>query len=206
MWNNPVEPDTAGRSRFFKMQSTGRLIIVSGPSGVGKGTVLKRVFEESPLPLRLSVSATTRKPRTGEIDGVQYWFISREEFQAKRKNDEFLECFEVFDGGDWYGTLKRHVFEQLEQGNWVVLEIDVQGARKVRAAFPDAITIFIEPKSVDVLKERLIGRGTEDENKMQERLRRATEELRFAGEYDHRIVNDELDQAVREFCEILERL
>lgn len=182
------------------------LIIVSGPSGVGKGTILGKVLEKSKWPLKLSVSATTRKPRQGEINGVHYWFLSPEEFERKKENGEFLEFFQVFGAGHWYGTLKTHVMQSLEEGNWVVLEIDVQGARQVKKAFPDAVTIFIAPETPDVLRERLIGRGTESSELMQDRLARAMEELRHKDEYDYCIINADLDRAVQEFCDILATL
>ncbi|MGL6193874.1 MAG: guanylate kinase, partial [Thermoguttaceae bacterium] len=164
------------------MQQTGKLIIVSGPSGVGKGTILKRVFAESNYPLVFSVSATTRKIRPGEVNGVNYWFLTPEDFESKRENGEFLECFQVF-GGAWYGTLRKQVLDAIAEGKWVVLEIDVQGAKKIFSEFTDAISVFIEPKSVEVLKERLIGRGTETEEIMRQRLDRALLELQFAYEY-----------------------
>ena len=179
------------------------LLVVSGPSGVGKGTVLRKVFAESDLPLTLSVSATTRKPRPGEVDGKHYHFLSLDEFETRRQAGEFLEYFEVFGTGTWYGTLRKTVEEGLAAGHWVVLEIDVKGAKKVKEQFPDAMMIFIEPKSLDVLKARLQGRGTETEEAMQRRLATATEELRYAHEFDYRIVNDDLDTAVREFIAIL---
>lgn len=183
----------------------GRLVVVSGPSGVGKGTILKRVFAQSKQPLVMSVSATTRKPRPGEIDGVHYHFLSPEEFHLKRERDEFLECFEVYPGGHWYGTLESLVRKELEKGNELVLEIDLKGARAVRKKYPDAITVFIEPKSPEILEKRLRGRGTESDAIMVERLHQAANELAHAGEYDYRIVNDEIDQAVREFIEIIDR-
>ena len=185
------------------MHNKSRLLVVSGPSGVGKGTLLHRVFAESGLPLTMSVSATTRSPRPGEVDGTEYHFLSLAEFESKRLADEFLECFEVFGTGTWYGTLRKTVEEGLAAGRWVVLEIDVQGAKKVKKLFPEAMTFFIEPKSVDVLKERLQGRGTESEAAMQRRLATAMEELQHAGAFEHRIVNDDLDIAVREFITIL---
>ena len=183
----------------------GRLIVVSGPSGVGKGTVLQEVFRRSGKPLELSVSATTREPRPGEIDGVHYWFLSKEDFRKKVEKNEFLEFFEVFGSGNLYGTLKNTVQEKLSTGAWVVLEIDVQGALRVREIFPDAILIFIEPENVDVLKERLTKRGTESDEIMQDRLNRAIEELEFAHKYDHRIVNADLEEAINHFCDIIER-
>jgi guanylate kinase len=179
------------------------LIVVSGPSGVGKGTLLRRVIAESGLPLVLSVSATTRSPRPGEVDGVHYRFLTAEDFETKRKNGEFLECFEVFGKGCWYGTLRKDVEEGQRKGNGVILEIDVQGARAVLEQFPNAVTFFIEPPSVEVLKERLQKRGTETDEVMQRRLTTALEELKHANEFRHRIVNDDLDVAVKEFIEKL---
>lgn len=183
----------------MQKQKQGKLLIVSGPSGVGKGTLLRRVFAESGLPLVLSVSATTRKPRPGEQDGVHYRFLSPEDFETRRKSGDFLECFEVFGKGTWYGTLRKDVEDGLAAGNWVVLEIDVKGALAVREQFPDALMLFVEPKSVDVLKERLLGRGTETEEAMQRRLATALEELEQADQFQHRIINDDLDTAVGEF-------
>ena len=177
------------------------LVVVSGPSGVGKGTLLRRVFAESGLSLVLSVSATTRLPRPGEIDGVHYRFLSPEDFEARRKNGEFLECFEVFGKDCWYGTLRQDVEDGLRNGNWVLLEIDVKGAQVVKEVYPNAVTIFVEPKNVDVLKERLRGRGTETDEAMRRRLATALEELEHANEFQHRIVNDDLDVAVKEFID-----
>jgi len=179
------------------------LLLIAGPSGVGKGTVLQRVLAESGLPMMVSVSATTRKPRPGEVDGEDYHFLSHAEFESKRLAGEFLECFEVFGAGTWYGTLRKTVEDGLAANQWVVLEIDVMGAKKVKSLFPEAITFFIEPKNVDVLRERLRGRGTETEEAMQHRLETAIEELQGADEFEHRIVNDDLDTAVRELIAIL---
>ena len=178
------------------------MIVVSGPSGVGKGTVLQEVFRRSDKPLVMSVSATTRPPRPGEENGVHYWFLSKEEFRNRIDSDEFLEYFEVFSNGNFYGTLKSTVLEQLNAGFWVVLEIDVQGARKVREIFPDAIMVFIEPANIDVLQERLSKRGTESDEIMQDRLRRAIEELKYADEYDYRIINANLETAVQTLVDI----
>ena len=185
------------------MDGKPRLLVISGPSGVGKGTLVQRIIAESGLPLTMSVSATTRKPRSGEVDGREYYFLSLDEFETKRLGDEFLECFEVFGTGTWYGTPRKRVEEGLASGQWIVLEIDVQGARRVKEQFPEAMTFFIEPKSLEVLQERLRGRGTESEEAMQRRLERATEELQYVDEFEHRIVNDDLDTAVREFITIL---
>ena len=188
------------------MGNRSHLLVVSGPSGVGKGTLLRRVLAESGLPLVMSISATTRKPRPGEVDGKEYHFLSPDEFETRRRAGEFLECFEVFGTGTWYGTLRKTVEDELAADRWVVLEIDVQGAKKVKEQFPRALSFFIEPKSVDVLRERLRGRGTETEEAMQRRLATAMEELSHADSFEYRIVNDDLDTAVREFIVILHRV
>ena len=187
------------------MDGESHLLIVSGPSVVGKGTLLRRVLAESGLPLVMSVSATTRTPRPGEVDGKEYHFLSSDEFESKRLAGEFLECFEVFGTGTWYGTLRKTVENELAADRWVVLEIDVQGAKKVKEQFPKALSFFIEPKNWDVLQERLRGRGTETEESMQRRLATAMEELQHADEFEHRIVNDDLDTAVRELIAVLYR-
>ena len=181
----------------------GRLIVVSGPSGAGKTTVMRRVFQQATAPLVASVSATTRPPRPGETDGVDYHFLPEEEFASRRKRGDFLESFQVFGCGYWYGTLRSEVATGLAAGKWVVLEIDVQGALAVMGQFPDAITIFLRPSSVAELERRLRGRGTETEAAIQRRLARANEELRHAGRYRYQVINDQIDTAVEEICHIL---
>ncbi len=178
-------------------------MIVSGPSGAGKTTVMREVYRQSPVPLVRSVSATTRPPRTGEADGVDYHFLTPEKFQSLRQQGEFLESFEVFGRGCWYGTLNSEVAPRFVDGKWVVLEIDVQGAAAVRRQFADAISIFLRPSSIAELERRLRGRGSENEASIQRRLARAQEELRWADQYQHQVVNDDIDQAVREICRIL---
>ena len=196
-----------GLNRSLRMVATsGKLLIVSGPSGVGKGTLLRQVFQRSRLPLVLSVSATTRRPRHGERHGVDYFFLDKEEFQRRRLDGEFLECFEVYAGGDWYGTLRGPMDEQLHAGHWVVLEIDVKGALEVKRLKPEAISIFVEPANHDVLRQRLLGRGSENEESLRQRLEQAENELSQADRYDYRIVNDDLEQAAERFCELLQRL
>jgi guanylate kinase len=153
--------------------------------------------------LKASVSATTRPPRPGEIDGEHYYFLRPEEFCRRRKAGEFLECFEVFDNGTWYGTLLSEVAPSLEAGKWVVLNIDVQGAAAVVARFPDAITIFLHPGSSEVLEQRLRHRQTESEEALRRRLEQAKKELALAERYRYRVVNDDLDRAVDEICRIL---
>jgi guanylate kinase len=185
------------------MTVPGKLVVVSGPSGSGKTTVLARVVANPPVPLRLAVSATTRPPRPGERDGVDYHFLSAEEFQRRRQRDEFLECFEVFGRGHWYGTLRSEVAPSLEQGQWVILEIDVNGMLAVTRQFPEAITIFLRPGSDEDLERRLRGRKTETEAAIQRRLDEARRELALADRYRHQVINDNLDQAVVEMKRIL---
>jgi guanylate kinase len=185
------------------VMSKGRLVIVSGPSGAGKTSVMRRVYQTCRVPLVRSVSATTRSPRKEEIDGVDYRFISDDEFRLRRKGGEFLECFQVFNHGYWYGTLNSDVTTGLAAGKWVVLEIDVQGAQAVMPRFPDAVSIFLRPSSREELECRLRGRGTETEEAIQRRLARADGELSVAGRYQHQVINDDMDQAVHDICEIL---
>jgi guanylate kinase len=180
-----------------------RLLIVSGPSGVGKGTLLKRVLTESGLPLKMSVSATTRNARPNEKNGIHYHFLTQKQFQEKKNAGEFLECFEVFGKDVWYGTLKADVETGLNEGNFVVLEIDVKGANEIKKQFPDAITIFVKPPNVEILKERLQGRGTESDESMRNRLNTAIEELNHTDEFQYRIINDNLDNAVEQFIKII---
>lgn len=183
----------------------GKLVIVSGPSGAGKSTVVKRLLEECPLPLVLSVSATTRPPRPGEINGEDYWFLDHETFQERRIRGDFLECKEVFGRGTWYGTLAETVSTGLNAGKWVILEIDVQGAAAVLETHPNAITIFVHPGSLQELERRLRSRGTETESSIVRRLEVAREELAMMHRYRHEIINQEIDQAVADVCAILRR-
>lgn len=184
---------------------SGRLIVISGPSGAGKTTVLKRLFGCCPQ-LESSVSATTRPPRPGERDGVDYHFLSPDEFARRRAAGDFLECFEVFGSGHWYGTLWSEVTPRLEAGKWVVLEIDVEGALAVLGRFPDAITIFVQPASLEELERRLRGRGTESEHAIERRLEVARRELSFAGRYQFKVTNHSVDQAVEDICDIINQI
>ncbi|MBQ2848889.1 MAG: guanylate kinase [Thermoguttaceae bacterium] len=181
----------------------GRILVFSGPSGVGKGTLLKRLFAETDFPLVSSVSATTRAPRAGEVDGVDYRFLSREEFLRRREAGDFLESFEVYAGGALYGTLREDVEAALERGDWVVLEIDVKGAASVASIYPDAETIFIEPPSVEALRERLRGRGSETDAEIEKRVAQAESELTASGFYRRRVVNDDLDKAFEKIVAFL---
>lgn len=184
----------------------GRVVVVSGPSGVGKTTVVRHLVATCPLPLKQSVSATTRPPRPGEVDGVDYHFLSHEEFVRRRLAGEFLECFEVYGAGYWYGTLAREVRSGLEAGYWMVLAIDVHGAFSVVSHYPDAITIFLRTSSIGELERRLRGRASDDEASLQRRLDQARAELALADWYRFQVINDDLDRAVQEICDILVRM
>ena len=176
--------------------------MVSGPAGVGKGTLVSRVREMRPL-LGLPVSATTRTPRPGEVDGVSYHFLSDAQFDERIKSGDFLEWAQVHDHR--YGTLKSEVDACLQRGESVILEIDMQGGLNVLRQYPDTVRIFIEPPSWDVLVQRLRDRGTESEESLAIRLNTAKEELKHASTYDVRIVNDNLDAAVEELELTLEK-
>lgn len=181
-----------------------KLAIISGPSGAGKSTVVKRLMETCPLPLELSVSATTRAPRPGERNGTDYFFMTRDEFAGRRERGEFLECKEVFGRGDWYGTLRSVVTAGLAAGKWVLLEIDVEGAMSVLEECRQAITIFLHPGGIDELERRLRTRGTETEESIRRRLEVARRELTFVHRYRHQVVNSAVADAAREICEILQ--
>ena len=185
--------------------SQARVVVVSGPSGAGKTSVMQRVYRCCPVPLVRSVSATTRPPRPGEVDGIDYHFLSAEAFASRRKRGEFLECFEVFTQGHWYGTLRSTVATGLNAGKWVVLEIDVQGAAVVMQQYADAVTLFLQPSSLGELERRLRGRGTESEEAIRRRLATAQRELASAERYRYRVINDDMDQAVRQISDILTR-
>ncbi|NCY01760.1 MAG: guanylate kinase [Planctomycetia bacterium] len=172
------------------MTSPGKLVVISGPSGVGKTTILRRLLDDVPH-LVPSVSATTRPPRSGERDGVDYHFLTAEEFDRRRRRDEFLECCQVYGRQYWYGTLVAEVAPRLAAGAWVVLEIDVEGTLSILARYPDAITIFVEPSHPDQLLQRLQGRGTESPEAMARRLEVARRELLQSHHYRHRVVNDD---------------
>ena len=182
----------------------GPLIILSGPSGSGKSTVLERVMKTTPLPLRLSVSATTRSRRPGEQDGVHYYFWTPEQFEREVKAGQFLEWAEVH--GQRYGTLREEVEPYRQKGIGIVLDIDVQGARAVRRQIPEAVLVFMRTSSFETYEQRLRRRGTEDEARIQQRLATARKELACAGEYHFEVINDDLDVAVEKFHAILRPL
>jgi len=180
----------------------GSLVVISGPSGVGKTTILRMLLEQLPE-LTPSVSATTRPPRAGERDGIDYHFLSPEDFARRRENDEFLECCRVYGRDSWYGTLVDEVTPRLDAGQWVVLEIDVEGTLAVLERYPDTITIFVEPSRPEQLDERLTRRGTESAEAIERRLEVARRELGQAHLYRHRVVNENVDEAVAGIIEIL---
>jgi guanylate kinase len=185
------------------MPATAQLVVLSGPSGVGKSTVLRKLVECYPDQLRLSVSATTRPPRPGETDSVDYYFLESDEFQRRREAGEFLECFEVFGRGHWYGTLLSEVRPSPDDPRSVILDVDVAGADQVRRLFSDVPTIFLQPGSEQELQRRLRARGTETEAAIQRRLEVARRELDRADEYQFQVVNDTVDDAVNQISEIL---
>lgn len=173
----------------------GKLFIVSGPSGAGKGTICKRLIEDSDAgKIELSISMTTREKRVGEVEGESYYFISEEKFLQKISDGGFLEHAQVY--GNFYGTPKEKVLEKLSEGVDVVLEIDIQGALKVKEAYPEGIFIFILPPSMSILRKRLTGRGTDSMETIDMRLSQTFEELSYIEEYDYVVVNGELDEAV----------
>lgn len=180
-----------------------RVVVLSGPSGSGKTTIVERLLEAAPVRLVKSVSATTRAPRSGEVHGESYYFLSLEEFQQRLARDEFLETAEVYSGL-WYGTLKSEIDRARQLGGWSFLEIDVQGALRVMDIYPEAITIFLRPPSMEVCEQRLRARGTETEDVLQKRLHKVAEELSFAGRYRFQVVNDELERAIEEIRGILD--
>ncbi len=175
------------------MNSKGTLYVISAPSGCGKGTILSEVLKNFKN-IHYSVSATTRQPREGEQNGVNYYFITREEFEAEIANGGMLEYAEFC--GNYYGTPKTKVMEELDSGIDVILEIETVGAMKVKAAYPDAVLIFILPPSIDALKERLIGRGTEALDVIERRVGEAASEIEKSYNYDYVLVNDNLLDAI----------
>ncbi|MEH1885497.1 MULTISPECIES: guanylate kinase [unclassified Nostoc] len=178
----------------------GRLIVLTGPSGVGKGTLMRSLLQRHPE-LYFSVSATTRSPRPGEIDGKNYYFVSRSKFEQLVAEGEFLEWAEF--AGNYYGTPREAVLNQIHSGKLVVLEIELEGARQIRASFPSALSIFILPPSFDELEKRIRSRAQDSEEAIARRLLRAQEEIQAADEFDIQIVNDDFETALNDIETVL---
>lgn len=180
----------------------GKIIIISAPSGTGKSTIINELTKNKELRLQFSVSATNRSPRTGEVDGVNYHFLSDKAFKEAIATDAFVEYEEVYPGR-FYGTLKSELKKIMDSGNNVILDIDVKGGLNVKRQYPDALSIFIQPPSIDVLRERLIGRGTDSIETINQRVSKAEYELSFAPQYDKSVVNDNLNEAVAQTTSII---
>ncbi|MFM2384693.1 MAG: hypothetical protein RL166_567 [Actinomycetota bacterium] len=180
---------------------TSRLAVIAGPTAVGKGTVVRHILAEHPE-FKLSVSATTRSPRPGEVDGVDYFFWTPERFEQAIANNELLE-YATVHGLNRYGTPRKPVEEALARGENIVLEIDIQGAKQVKASMPEALTIFIQPPSWDELVSRLSIRGTEDVAEQEKRLATAKVELASADEFDYQVVNDEVAKCAAQVVELM---
>lgn len=179
---------------------SGLLVVISGPSGSGKGTICKRLIDDIDN-IMVSVSATTRKPRVGEIEGINYFFIDEEEFLKRINNNEFLEHALVY--GNYYGTPKKEVLKELENGKDIILEIDIQGALNVKKNYPKGVFIFILPPSIKELKHRIEGRGTDSKEVIIKRMECVYEELNYAFEYDYVVLNDEVETAVDKIKKII---
>ena len=171
----------------------GLLLVVSGPSGAGKGTLCKALLNKNDQ-IKLSVSATTRKPRNGEVHGVNYFFIEKEEFTKMIENGEFLEYAQIYD--NFYGTPKAAIIECLEKGQDVILEIEMQGARQIKEVYPEGVFIFVLPPSLEELKSRIVGRGTETQEEIEKRFSCAFEEINQIVNYDYFIVNEDIEKSV----------
>lgn len=183
------------------MKKQGILTIISGFSGVGKGTIVNRLMEKYPADYCLSISATTRAPRVGDVDGVNYFFLTREQFESMIEADELLEYAQYVN--NYYGTPKKFVVDKLNEGINVILEIEMQGALKIKEQYPDTLLIFVAPEEASVLETRLRGRGTETEEQIQNRLERAAEEAVYMKDYEYIVINDVLERAVDEIHQII---
>lgn len=180
--------------------TNGKVIVISGPSGVGKGTVVQELLSNND-DCTLSVSATTRAPREGEVYGVNYFFITKEEFQNRIKNNAMLEYAQYCD--NYYGTPRDYVQQSIENGKNIILEIEVQGALNVKSTMPEAVTVFVMPPSMIELEKRLRGRGTEEEEVIQQRLKTAVEEMRQSPKYDYIVINQTVNQCVNDIKTII---
>ena len=186
---------------MIKKKETGTLVVISGPSGAGKGTVCKELVNRNDN-ISLSISMTTRKPREGEIDGINYYFVTKEEFEKRIKNHQFLEYATVHNG-QYYGTPQDKVIKMLHEGKDVILEIDIQGALAINNLIPEAVFIFIMPPSMKILKERLIKRNTETKEQIIERFKKAYLEINEVSKYNYVVINDEIENAVKKIEAIL---
>jgi guanylate kinase len=185
------------------MAQKGRLIVIVAPSGTGKSTLIKRVLEDIPV-LEWSVSCTTRPIREGEEHGVNYYFIDKEEFQTRIREDDFIEWAMVHS--NYYGTSRKFTEKGLKEGRYLLFDVDVQGADSIKHMYPDdSAIIFIEPPSIKELEKRLKGRGTDDKKVIEERLENAKSELLKKNDYDHLVMNDDLERAYAELKEIVEK-
>lgn len=182
------------------MNRNGLLVVLSGPSGSGKGTLLKRVREQY-TNIRFSISATTRRPREGEVDGKNYFFVTTDQFKSMIENDKLVEWVEYC--GNYYGTPREYVEESTSQGFDIVLEIEVEGALNIIKRYPDCVSVFILPPSFEELRRRIEGRGTENPDVIDRRLERAKKELEFVNHYDYVVINDNIEEAASEIVNIL---
>ena len=185
------------------MSDKGKIIIISAPSGCGKSTIINALLRQGEIDMQFSVSATNRPPREGEEHGVNYYFLTDDEFRSAIAGDEFVEYEEVYPGR-YYGTLKREIARITDGGHKVVLDIDVKGGVNVKRMYGDqAVSVFIKPPSVAALRQRLEGRGTEDAEAIAQRVARAEFEIGFAPQFDHTVINDNLDEAITQVSDIL---
>lgn len=182
------------------MGGEGLLLVVSGPSGAGKGTICRGLMAKYHQ-IRYSVSATTRQPRQGEVDGQHYFFLTKEKFEKMINEGEFLEWASVYD--NYYGTPKKKVLDALAQGQDIILEIDIQGALKVKKEFPEAVFIFVVPPSLEELRDRIVGRATDSEEVIEKRLNCAGKELTYVDKYDYVIVNDDINVAIQKLESVI---
>lgn len=182
-----------------EIYNKGLLIVISGPSGAGKGTVCKELMKK--YNYNISISATTRSPREGEVDGVNYHFLDKKSFEEKLSRNEFLEYAQVY--GNYYGTLKKGVEDELNKGNNIILEIDIQGTLQVQKVYKNAVYIFLLPPSINELKNRILKRGSETESSFNLRFSSVGEELKYMNSYDYAVINDDLDNAVEKVHSII---
>ncbi|MEG0250167.1 MAG: guanylate kinase [Peptostreptococcus sp.] len=183
------------------IKKRGLLLVISGPSGAGKGTICKELMKVSKEHMRLSISATTRAPRDGEKEGINYFYKSMQEFESMIEEEEFLEYAKIYD--NYYGTPRKAIFDELDKGNDVILEIEMQGAMQIKKAYPEAVFIFILPPSLLELKHRIVGRGTETFEQIEKRFGSAYNEIKLIGDYDYFIFNNVVEKSVADIKNIV---